>query len=168
MIKEYFEPTPNNHPRGGGVKWPSLAERFWNNVDKTADGCWTWKGAKIPRGYGTIGFKNKNILAHRLAYELQYGAIPAGLCVCHHCDNPSCVRGDHLFLGTYKDNEDDKWQKGRGRRGSQFSNSKLTEQQVINIRLERPAASLNALATKYGVSKKLILLIVQRKIWQHI
>lgn len=153
MIKEYLEPTPNHHPREGGVKWASLAERFWQNVVKQEIGCWLWTGAKIPRGYGTIGFKNKNILAHRLAYELQYGVIPTGLCVCHHCDNPSCVRGDHLFLGSYKDNEDDKWRKGRGRRGSQHHNAKLTEQEVLNIRRERPTTSLNALATKYQVSK---------------
>jgi hypothetical protein len=52
-------------------------------------------------------------VAHREAYRLTYGEIPAGLLICHHCDNRACVRPDHLFLGTYKDNAQDMVRKGR-------------------------------------------------------
>jgi len=168
VIKEYFE-IPPARPQGGGIKWPSLAERFWQNVIKQESGCWLWVGTTIPRGYGQIGFKGKMLLAHRIAWELRYGEIPRGMCVCHHCDNPACVNPEHLFVGTHKDNEDDKWRKGRGCRGSQHHNAKLTEAEVLSIRSERQIGlSLSTLANKYGVSRKLILLISQHKIWTHI
>lgn len=90
-----------------------LVERFWEKVEKTA-GCWVWTGSRVFYGYGNIGGPgNKNIRAHRLSWELHNGPIPNGLCVLHTCDNPGCVRPDHLFLGTQKQNAEDKAQKGR-------------------------------------------------------
>ena len=40
------------------------------------------------------------------------GPIPPGLNACHHCDNRICVRPDHIFLGTQKDNMQDWTKKG--------------------------------------------------------
>lgn len=98
----------------------SLEERFWARVRKT-ESCWVWKGATCgPSGYGRIArgrrgeFHKKNsALVHRLSWELHNGPIPEGLLVLHRCDNPPCIRPDHLFLGTAKDNSDDKCAKGR-------------------------------------------------------
>lgn len=88
------------------------ALRFWRQVQKT-DTCWLWTGARSGAGYGQIGINDVRIFTHRFSWELHHGPIPAGLFVCHHCDNPPCVRPDHLFLGTPQDNMVDKIRKGR-------------------------------------------------------
>jgi hypothetical protein len=92
-----------------------LAVRFWAKVQKSA-GCWTWTANHLPKGYGVIGVGAADQglkLAHRVSWEIHFGPIPAGLFVCHRCDNPPCVRPDHLFLGTVQDNVDDMVAKGR-------------------------------------------------------
>jgi hypothetical protein len=89
-----------------------VSERFWPKVAKS-DGCWEWRGAKT-LGYGRINVGRRSILAHRVSYEMANGPIADGLVVCHRCDNPSCVRPDHLFLGTLGDNNADMFAKGRG------------------------------------------------------
>lgn len=78
------------------------------------DNCKLWQGAKTPKGYGVLTVSGKQIFAHRLAYRLFHGVIPAGMLVCHKCDTPDCINPDHLFLGTAKDNTQDMSIKGRG------------------------------------------------------
>jgi hypothetical protein len=96
----------------------TMAERFWAKVDKSGD-CWLWTGGLASKGYGQVwvGF-GKKCLAHRVAWELTHGTLPAhesyhGICVLHRCDNPRCVRPSHLFVGTIGDNIRDMHRKGR-------------------------------------------------------
>ena len=89
-----------------------LGKRFWSKVNKT-DGCWEWTAYLNKQGYGRYGIGSNVYRAHRLAFEEAYGPIPEGMFVCHKCDNPSCVRPDHLFLGTNSDNLKDCSAKGR-------------------------------------------------------
>jgi hypothetical protein len=98
-----------------------LEERFWEKVDKNGPtmphmttSCWMWSASKDGSGYGWIGLGNGSLgKAHRVSFEIHYGPLMEGECALHHCDNPPCVRPDHLFKGTQKDNADDREAKGR-------------------------------------------------------
>jgi len=86
--------------------------RFFEKVEKT-DGCWLWTGALNVGGYGSFGFGDKRLGAHRFSYEIHKGEIPEGLFVCHSCDVRRCVNPDHLWLGNNAENMKDMYDKGR-------------------------------------------------------
>jgi hypothetical protein len=87
-------------------------ERFWPKVKKT-DGCWLWTALIEKSGYGRFWYKGRMCTASRVVWNIVNGEIPDGLYVLHHCDVRNCVRPDHLFLGTKKDNSVDMLNKGR-------------------------------------------------------
>lgn len=149
-------------------------ERFWRHVLKT-DTCWIWTAGRLTRGYGSIRIGGRSETTHRLSWELHFGPIPAGLSVLHNCDNPPCVRPEHLFLGTDADNVRDMFSKGRqaireGRRGETNNKAKLTTTQVIEIRRQYDAGIITQrdLATNFTVCLDTIRKIVHRIYWTHI
>jgi hypothetical protein len=76
--------------------------------------CWEWAGARNAAGYGHLKDGGVSFASHRVAWTVaNQRQIPGGLFVCHTCDNPSCVRPDHLWVGTHKENQQDKALKGR-------------------------------------------------------
>ena len=144
----------------------SVDERFWTKVKKSKekDGCWEWMAFRDRHGYGRIGCSGRRIkTAHRVSWEMVCGEIPDGMFVLHRCDNPACVRPDHLFLGTQKDNMLDCAQKGR------YCGT-LNVGDVLEIR-EKYAngnTSHRKLGKEFCVSRGHIARIVNRKNWRHI
>ena len=134
-------------------------------------------GYRNPDGYGRINTESGVRNAHRVAWELAYGPVPAGLEVCHTCDNRACCYIGHLFLGTHAANVRDMVAKGRRARpagefkpGSQHRGSKLTEADVLAIRrefMERPRRGLRAyFARKFSVCPATISHAVNGKNWR--
>lgn len=162
------------HARGPRSK-RSLAERFWQYVNKT-DSCWLWTGATSRGGYGVInagGNSDKILRAPRVSWALHNGPIPDGLSICHRCDNPPCVNPLHLFVGTIRDNNVDMWRKGRQSPppqliGSQNPQAKLTAQQVQEIRARYKRGTRQvACVREYGIAQSLIWRIVHGRTWQY-
>jgi len=149
---------------------PPLHVSFWRNVDKTGS-CWLWTAKRYSNGYGSLMHEKRYRLAHRIAWELVRGAIPEGLFVCHTCDTPACVNPEHLFLGTPSDNAQDMLRKKRGRppRGTRSGKTKLSDTDVREIRrLVEEGALQKNVASRYGLSRKQVSVIVARKQWGHV
>lgn len=109
--------APGNFKTKPEVARRNAMVRFWRSVQKCeGGGCWLWTGYTINGGYGIISVCGKGIGAHRFSYELNVGPLEKGKMICHKCDNPLCVRPDHLFQGTARDNVIDMHIKGRAKK----------------------------------------------------
>jgi hypothetical protein len=149
----------------------SAEDRFWSKVT-VGDDCWLWRGCLNNMGYGRFMLaKPKSVLAHRFAYEQQYGAIPDGQRCCHRCDTPACVRPSHLFLGTAKQNSEDMVAKGRQgfRFGQSAGRAVLSTDKVVHLRrLWGAGMPLLQLGARFGIDGKHANLIGLGKSWSHL
>lgn len=126
-------------------------QRFVEKVDFSGE-CWEWRGKLCPYGYGVFFLEKKKVKAHRVSYSWFVGEI-GDLSVCHTCDNRKCVRPSHLWIGTNRENDEDRIRKGRPVGRKQL----LTPAQKEEIRsIPRREASIPDLAKKYGVSRRTI------------
>jgi len=157
-----------------------------NTPDRPAEGCWVWRGSLESHGYGQTKIRSKQVLAHRLSWLLHHGSLPGDLCVLHRCDNPPCVRPDHLFLGTRADNFADMVAKGRrnvargvrsGRhtkpertaRGVGSGKAKLDDDRVIAIRREyAEGATIAEVARRHDISEGGVRHIIRGRAWSHV
>lgn len=152
----------------GVYRRPSVAERFWAKVQKT-DGCWLWTGRPFGGGYGSLRVDDRRLLAHRVSWQLHFGAPPDDLCVCHKCDVRLCVNPAHLFLGTHQENSLDALAKGRHPRGETQGRAKLREADVLEIRrLHASGVGGTAISKQYGLASRTVFDILQRKHWKHV
>lgn len=137
----------------------SVEERFWSKVLKTPT-CWLWTGVTVRDGYGQFYFRDGQLRrqwpAHRYSYQLENGPIPFGMLVLHKCDNPPCVRPDHLFTGTQADNIADCISKGRRRItfGSAKSHAVINESVALQIKTMHDESSKEK-GTKARISRVL-------------
>ncbi len=147
--------------------------RFEKKVIKR-DGCWGWKGYLNKNRYTSFRFGSdgkgfKERYGHRISWIIKNGDIPNDKQVCHKCDNPECTNPDHLFLGTIKENHQDKVRKGRGNHGSRHGNSKLTEEQVKEIKiLYNNGQKVSIIMQKFDASRMNIHRIGKSLAWKHV
>ena len=149
-----------------------VREALFARVQKNDEGCWGWTGMVTRYGYGRLNtHKQKGqttILAHRTSWEIHFGPIPDDMCVCHKCDNRTCTRPDHLFLGTITENMADMVSKGRQAKGENHGHAKLTWDSVAKIRATYAEGekTIKELAKDHGVCVMSISLIVNNKTWR--
>lgn len=175
--------------RGRASTRRPIEDRFWEKVDKSGD-CWNWMGSKDKHGYGVLSVENRPMRANRLCWIINEGPIPKGLHVLHTCDNPACVRPDHLFLGTHADNMQDCAKKGRvgsqvhperyprgprplGQqqqvRGEAHGKAKLNDAVVRRIReLDTQGYNYTQIGCMFNVGRNTVRRVIQRECWQHV
>jgi hypothetical protein len=130
--------------------------QFWAKVHK-GERCWIWTSTKHRYGYGACSKRYGDTRAHRVAWQLTNGPIPAGKVLCHKCDTKLCVNPSHIFVGTQAENVADAAAKGLLPTGARNPASKLTEVQAREIKaLYRKTGPRSGngseLARRYGVS----------------
>jgi hypothetical protein len=169
-------PRESIYRRGFGVECPCCGHRFfarpptldvlYSKIDFNGPiplhrpwlgPCEQWRGKTNKFGRGVATYQGQEWYVYRLSYLLRVGPIPAGLWVLHDCDNPLCVRPDHLFLGRQRHNQQDMIAKGRqrwnqkgGYRHHRAISRDLTER--IEEALREPGVAQNAVAKRLGVS----------------
>lgn len=186
--RKHGDPLVNATLRGAPV-----GDRFAHYVLRgDGESCYEWQSSIGTNGYGLFYFRGRSAHAHRVAWELANGPIPDGLFVCHHCDNPRCVRVDHLFLGTPEDNIHDMLAKGRARftgprnpargerhgfygrpdrpaRGTRNAAAKISEITVRLIRSRCDAGETkSAVARDLGLGRNVVTRVARRETWQHV
>jgi HNH endonuclease len=172
--------------------------RFWSKVDKNGplpdqtkefyqglDRCWVWLAGKSPDGYGKFVWGGGQ-LAHRASYYLFFSEPHGRLLVLHRCDNPACVNPSHLFLGTGKDNADDRDYKKRRvapsgashrlyrrpdlcKQGEKSWLAVLKDSDIYEIRrLGSEGLSFTEIGASFGISRVHAGRIINRECWKHL
>ena len=156
---------------------PKVA-RFWSRTAPRGE-CLEWTLSRTPDGYGRLSWRGVHTYAHRVAWELTVAPVPSDLWVLHHCDNPPCVRTEHLYLGTSRDNVADRDRRGRSgcwtkpervSRGERHYRARLSEEKVRQIRhiRERHGLPYRQIAHDLGVSYDAVWAAAQRVTWKHV
>lgn len=140
-------------------------------------GCWVCTSHYLNKcdGYPMIRISGKKQKIARVILAMRMGmkSLPAGACALHTCDCPQCIRPDHLFVGTQRDNVQDCIRKGRlhRARGEKQGASKLKKSEVLKMRekwdktVER-YGMLRKLAREFGVHPSTAASVVYCRSWR--
>lgn len=147
-------------------------ERYLEKVDRRGpDDCWEWTAARFDKGYGAFRLGDKQMKAHRFGYSALVGPIPDGQYICHRCDNPPCQNPAHWFLGTHRDNAEDRQAKGRGATGERNGGrvvARYTAEVIREMRLAALAGEKQAdIAARFGTDQAYVSQVVRGEAWAH-
>lgn len=152
----------------------AVVERFWARVQQ-GEGCWIWTGGRNGEGYGQFMYQRRRTTAHRFAWQCSNGvACPAGRVIRHRCDNPPCVRPDHLEVGSTSQNVRDTYARRRRAAhtwptGTARHNSQLDDETVAALRrAARSGRSVQSLADEVDVSYSTVLGAIRGARWTHV
>jgi hypothetical protein len=166
---KFQKASAENKMMGARAVNPLLFDRLINSTSQHTDfgKCWEFTAGRNKLGYGVLRVNGPKKFAHRMIYML-FHPESNPIVVRHNCNNPSCINPAHLREGTQKDNAMDRKLSGRegDRKGIKNGRSKLTEQQVLDIRTSDKTGA--ELARIHGVSKTVACHIKNRKSWRHI
>lgn len=143
-----------DYPQTNCMSWFDRFDSKW--IPEPFSGCWLWTAWVNEKGVGYFRLGGRDLRAPRVAWQIANGPIPEGMFVCHHCDTPSCVNPQHLFLGTPRDNMHDMIRKGRQRHNARLSGSDVSE-------IRRSTDTWKVLAGKYNVSRDYVRKIKSMK-----
>lgn len=170
-VKKYGEPGPAHKLRQRGV--PIKDRLLLGRRINEGTGCWEWtRGTRGKMKYGTLCVGGKNEGVHRLSAHVFHGFdLRSPMLICHSCDNPLCFNPDHLFVGTHKDNSDDKFKKGRDTylSGEDHPNSKYSIKQVREIRrLRAKGMTLPEISKRTGVKWNTVQAVCSGHHWKNV
>jgi len=158
------------HYRPSRMSMEQLALWALKNASRQVNGCHLWSGQHNGLGYGQLSIRRKNVLIHRVVFEVCNGEIPEGLVIRHTCDTPSCICPSHLISGTHADNARDRVERGQQVNGERHGRSKLTVSDVVAIRqlVKSGRHSQQDIAATFGVSRATVYKIANRLKWKHV
>lgn len=154
------------------AKLGTVEERFWRKVDKRGpDECWPWLASvrRKDEGYGAFWLEGRHQPANRVALMISGRQVAGEMVVCHRCDNPRCCNPAHLFVGSPKENNDDKVRKNRHSHGERHGMARLTDAERAEILSHMPERGRSkvgvnrALAERFGITTQ----YVSELFWKH-